>query len=68
MTDTLTQHIAIVKREQNNGVTERADLIRAVREHHNACGEWWWTAIDCAKWVDLALAAIKLKEQNERKS
>lgn len=64
MTDPLSTHVSIVKREQNNGVTDRDDLIRAVLAHHAACGHYWWTAMDAAKWVDFALAKIKSEEQN----
>jgi hypothetical protein len=61
-TDLLATHVSIVLRAQSEGVTERDDLIRAVLNWHNACGHYWWTANDAAKWVDIALAAIKLKE------
>lgn len=64
----LAQHVAIVLQAQREGVTERDDLIAAVTKWHRACNDLEWTEKKSAKLVDLALAAIKLKEQNEHKS
>lgn len=62
MNDTLYQHINIVKRAIKTGVTERADLIQTVYEWHEVRGHNWdWE--NCAKWVDIALATIKLEEK-----
>lgn len=62
MISLLTLHVAIVKRELNAGVTERADLIRAVTKWHKACNDSAWSEKSSEMIVDVVLALIKSTE------
>lgn len=55
----LAQHVAIVLQAQREGVTDRNKLIEIVMQWHADAGQYHWTMTDCAKMVDIALAAIE---------